>query len=274
MKKVRHYFLFLTFLIFISLFIGCQTTQIEKGTKEFRFQEETIEIIQGETKDRKSTWHCIKIDLDAPGIEILILPNEIPLNEEKSLSLMSVKNAVKKNNATVGINTTPFAVNKGNISTVGIVKVDGKEISPPNEKYAALCFSSAPLRAHIIPTQTKSTLENFSYAIGGFWQILENGKKVQFKKIKTSRSAAATSHNGRYLYLFAVTPKFSLFNNNGMTYEECATLLSELGCTDALQFDGGKSTSLVFADEDENQITVLEKPLFQRKVPAVLLIKK
>ena len=67
------------------------------------------------------------------------------------------------------------------------------------------------------------------------------------------------------LYILVATPVFSLTDKNGLNYEECAAILKKLGCTDAMQFDGGHSSALVVNGKD------VEKPFLQRKVPTVLL---
>lgn len=244
----------LLLLICLFAFSGCKTNSVLDTTST------DFELFQGETPDKKATWHCIKIDLENPQLQIQIIP------ETEQCKSDYLKNIARKNNAKVAINTTPFTFDTES-PLVGITKVNGKTISSAVERYSALCFTSRPLTAHIIKNQTAADLEQYPCAIGGFFTILENRQIQTFEKIKRSRSAAGLSHNGRYLYLFATTPKFSLRDNNGMTYEECASLLLELGCTDAMQFDGGRSTGLYYNGVE------LEKPLLQRKVPAIIIIK-
>ncbi len=247
---------FIPLLLLIAVFTlsGCKTTSGLNGTST------TFEVFQGKTANKKSTWHCIKIDLADSQLQLQIIP------ETQQYKSSFLKKMAHKNNAKVAINTTPFTFNTEN-PLVGITKVNGKIISPAVEKYSALCFTTQPLTAHIIKNQTLKDLEQYPYATGGFFTILENRQIHTFEKIKRSRSAAGISHNGRYLYLFATTPKFNITDKDGMTYEECAAILLELGCTDAMQFDGGRSTGLYY-----NGIE-LEKPLLQRKVPAIIIIK-
>lgn len=249
---------FVLFLVSALTLFSCRTT------REFVFEKDTslngFEFFSGETENKRATWHCIKIDLDTPQLDIDLIPST---NE---VALYSVKKTAKQRGAKAAINTTPFR-NKEDNSLVGVTKLANKEITPPQKKYAALGFTESPLRARILNTQSSELLEPCFIATGGFYVILEQEKILPFSNIKRSRSAAGISENGRYLYLFATTPKFNLKDYEGMTYEETAELLKSLGSTDALQFDGGHSTSLYFNGKE------LEKPLFQRKVPALLLIK-
>lgn len=250
--------IFLLFLICIVTFWSCKTTGEIVSEKSSSISG--IELFSGNTENKKATWHCIKIDLDNPQIDIELIPSSTDVN------LYSVKKIAKQAGAIAAINTTPFR-NELDNSLVGVTKIGGTEITPPVQNYAALGFTQRPLRAHILSSQSPNELEKYPAAAGGFYVILNKGEILQFSNIKRSRAAAGISDDGRYLYLFATTPRFSLKDYDGMTYPETATLLKTLGCSDALQFDGGHSTSLYFNGKE------LEKPLFQRKVPALLIIK-
>lgn len=254
MKRNKLSFLFL--LIILLALASCKTTS--SFTIEQLSPWETFEITSGENESKTATWHCIKIDLDTPNLEIQLIP------ENQDYKSEYIETFAKKYKALIAINTTPFTKDK---KILGITKNNNSIISAPIEKYSALCFSTVPLRAHILENQKSSDLEKFDIATGGFFTILKDGNILSYKKNKHSRAAAGISHDGRYLYLFATTPKSKLFDKDGMTYEECAIILKQEGCTDALQFDGGHSTGLYFNSK------ILEKPKFQRKVPSVIVIK-
>ena len=104
----------------------------------------------------------------------------------------------------------------------------------------------------------------YDYAIGGFYVILQDGQLLEFAQTRRSRTACGTDDTGSTLYLFAVTPDFSLTDRNGLSYPECAAIMQQLGCTNAMQFDGGHSTSMVVNGKN------VRAPLFQRKVPAAV----
>ena len=69
---------------------------------------------------------------------------------------------------------------------------------------------------------------------------------------------------GRFLYLFITVPNFSLDDRNGLDYMECSEILKYLGCDDAMQFDGGHSTGMIFNGKH------VDKPTLQRKVPTAI----
>lgn len=248
-------FLKVILLIGTIVLSGCKTTSTL--TKD-AYLPEGYQLFQGETQNKKVTWHCVKIDLDTPDLALEILP------DQENYKSDYLQNTAKKHNAVIAINTSPYTSKK---KVVGVTKTNNREITPPNQRYAALCFSEEPLRAHIVNSQTEEALNCYPFATGGFFTIIDQGQIITFKKFKHSRTAAGTSDQGRFLYLFAASPKFNLADNDGMTFEDCAEILLELGCDNALQFDSGHSTGLYLNGR------LLEKPFPQRKVPAVLIIK-
>ena len=207
-------------------------------------------------------WACVRVDLNTEGLEIRATPN---FAGEKSSKLNQTDFGLK-NKPVVSINTTPFSYGPDFDIPTGIVKFDGKELYPPVLKYSALCITASPPapRAFILQTQSPSALLNYPYAFGGFFTILKDGQIIPYEKTRRSRTACGTSQDHRFLYLFAACAQNDPSGNNGLTYEECALILQQLGCTDAMQFDGGHSTGLTV--NGHNKI----KPALQRKIPAAL----
>lgn len=206
------------------------------------------------------TWHCAKIDFETAGTDLSINYFVSAKNDTYSL-----KKFAGKTHSIVAINTTPFKNKEKSNQTVGIVKAEKNIYSECKENYSALAFSKNSeniYQCKILENQNKNEIEKYEYAFGGFYQILQDGKILSFNKSRRSRTACATNSEGNILYLFATTPVFSLTDQNGLTYEECAIILKNLGCTDAMQFDGGHSTALIINQKNA------EKPFMQRKVAA------
>lgn len=216
--------------------------------------EETDFIIE----DINVKWACVRVDLETPGLTLSATPQENQLHKRFTLSKIAAA-------STVAINTTPFDLDGRSYIPVSVVKIDGNTICPPNEQYCALCFNKTKTRAVILSEQD-DRIDDYDYAFGGFYTILENGNILEFAKYKRSRTACGTSCNGRYLYLFATCGINCPTGRNGLNFEECAVILQTLGCTNAMEFDGGHSTGLVI--NGKNKI----RPNLQRKVPATLSI--
>ena len=227
---------------------------------------EGFEKITYEMEDLKVRWTCVKADLNTEGLKIVATPTPEELG--MSPTLTSVKSFAKKNNAVVAINATPWENKTYPNNAVGIVKIAGTEYFPPVERYSALCFSENPLRAKIIQYQTKEELEKYTYAFGGFSQVLIDGEIIPFNNNRRSRVTVGTNKDGSELYFFIVTTIMNPNDRNGFTFEECGLILQKLGCTDAMHFDGGHSSCLVINAKES------QKPLLNRKIPIAIGLKK
>jgi exopolysaccharide biosynthesis protein len=75
---------------------------------------------------------------------------------------------------------------------------------------------------------------------------------------RAARTAVGTADNGKTLIVAAVDGDSSV--SKGMTVAEMADYMYELGCTDAVNFDGGGSTTMVARNAGENALSVLNKP--------------
>lgn len=203
-------------------------------------------------------WACVRVDLETPGITFSATPNKKQLRHRFFL-----KNVSK--GSTVSVNTTPFDLTGRTYIPVSVVKIDGETVCPVNPAYCALCLNKETKRAEILPTQNEK-IDEYDYAFGGFYSILENGEIKEFAKYKRSRTACGISGEGRYLYLFATCGINCPTGRNGLNFEECAIILQALGCTNAMEFDGGHSTGLTV--NGKNKI----RPSLQRKVPATFSI--
>lgn len=227
-------------------------------------QSHLIVLLNHKIPRNKVEWFCLKIDLDYPGLSVIAEPSS-----DTTFSLFSLKEFSLRNKTIAAINTVPFYTENKKSYPSGIVKINGEIISKPVSKYSALGFyhSQGKLRAVICQNQTEPQLEQTNSAFGGFFTILDENNILEYKKIKRPRTAAGISGDGRFLYLFACSSTKKADSKNGLCYEECAAILQKLGCTSAIEFDGGHSTGLTVYDNE------LVKPAFQRKIPAAMGLK-
>ena len=87
-------------------------------------------------------------------------------------------------------------------------------------------------------------IEDFDYVFGGFFEILKDDKEVEFSySSRNSRTAAGISSDGKTLFLLVVEGERKNLSR-GLSYGECAKILKSAGSSDALEFDGGSSSSL------------------------------
>ncbi len=103
---------------------------------------------------------------------------------------------------------------------------------------------SFSLCAAVFPSQLEELFSAYDYVFGGFFTVLEDGEVRQdFIHRHDSRSGAGLSSDGKTLYLLVCEgeePSESI----GLSYPQCGELFKAMGCSDALEFDGGGSAEL------------------------------
>lgn len=256
------------------------------NTKQNELQSSSAFYTQYIIKEENIKWVCVKIDLNEDW-EIAAEPLYESLG--KRFYLRNFSNEYK---TTVAVNTVPFSGIKQKYIPTGIVKINGNIICPANSKYCALALKKVKIneqdfpistdsdnlnsdnseksfvwRAKIFSSQNEQDLKDYDYAFGGFFVILDNENIFEFKKYKSSRTAVGLSENGRFLYLFATCKINQPFSENGLNFEECALILQKMGCTNAMEFDGGRSSGLTIGNKN------FIKPPFQRKISAAFGLK-
>ena len=273
-KKARPYF----FLLLIScVALGCQSSNIEqKNERDFSSVnlewiplDNNFEICAAEYSEKNLLIHCVKIDLSAEKLRIKMLPQNAG---QKSVF---AKKFARKNSLAVAFNTTPFFT-RGNFFSsrqipAGICINSGSLVSEPLSTYCALAFfkndssekNQGGFTAKIFSAQSAPEIKEAEFAAGGFWQILKEGKILQFEKIRDSRTFCGIDKEGKTLFVFAVEGE-NKRRSVGMTYMECAEFARAIGIFDAMEFDGGASTQL--AVDGKSLLSYSTKV----KVPALL----
>lgn len=189
-------------------------------------------------------WHCVKVDLSYPGLQITAFPSA----EEDIGKGSTAKRFARKSGSFVSINTSPFAGKfLARRTIVGAHKAGGKVFAAAEPRYSALLFKredDGTLRGFIEQNQDDAEIEKYDYAFGGFFTILKNGEKTYFTfESRNSRTAAGLSADGKTLFLLVVEGERP-FKSKGLSYPECADIMASLGAADCLEMDGGGSSSL------------------------------
>jgi hypothetical protein len=96
---------------------------------------------------------------------------------------------------------------------------------------------------HLI-TETVPDMAGSEVAIGGGPALLKDGKLMEWKGwVQVRHPRTALGWNKRYLYLVQVDGR-QLDVSLGMTFPELAAYMLKLGCTEAMNFDGGGSATM------------------------------
>lgn len=246
----------LILLLSSALFVSCVSAR-SAGT-DISFGEETAGFIWEELSDgityarhrqrhQGADYSVVRINLTEPALETVAYPVHIP-PEGGTGHGIKVRDFARRNGCIAALNASPFDIPGTSTAAgrllsrkreiIGIHKVNGREISAPQEKYACLALKENPdgtLTARIFPHQGSDVTEDFQWAFGGFFQVLSEGQKIKFAERYDFRTAAGTADGGAVLYILA---------GKKLSYGQCADILLALGCSDAMEFDGGSSGCL------------------------------
>lgn len=110
-----------------------------------------------------------------------------------------------------------------------------------------------------IKTNPDMTMQDF--AVGGGTMLVKDGSPAPITHNIAGlnpRSAVGTSKDGRYLYLAAVDGRQIL--SKGLTLEDFSRIMIELGAYNAINFDGGGSTTLVERTPGSTNLKVVNSP--------------
>lgn len=244
-------------VFFIALLTGCVSngtlykencfTKPDEVEAEWTKLNDCADTFDFFIEEPKAICHAVKIDLQNTKLTVNPFPE---INSGPLHPVISAK-ALSKSNDIV-INTTPFAYSKNSISLkspVGILQTGNLVYSKPNDKYCAIAFykKGNSISAKIFQSQgfipENSADENIIAIQGGFWQILKDGRQIDFINNQDSRTACGISKDGRYLYILIVEGEVKS-QSEGLSFNQCATVLEKMGSWNAMEFDGGSSTCL------------------------------
>ena len=217
-------------------------------------------------------YHAVKIDLTLQGLELVCFPNQSTVAEaggkaDGEVAQPFIYKGIRTQkfaslyDCTVAVNLSPFAGKNGKWDlpaklgsvrqVVGLHVADGLMISKAVSRYAALHFKreegsegKTGWRASIEKNQSEKTAAASDFAFGGFYVVLENGNVEQgFLRNHDSRTGAGISEDGRTLYLLVVEGE-NPAKSQGLSYPQCGEIFKAMGCSDALEMDGGGSSEL------------------------------
>ena len=212
--------------------------------------------------------HVMRIDLDAPGLRFLVTPGDSSRGlEVRAATTLEFAQHYHPQIAINGTAWTPcwwktytvndFYPHSGdpvNVHSVAISR--GRKYSDAESDWPVLCFTGtqACIVEGAFPPGTHE-------ALAGAPLLIRNGvveDDLSEPDEPAPRTAAALDRTARTLWLIVVDgrqPRYS----EGMTLRELANLLLSLGAWNALNFDGGGSSTLVAQQDGEWQ--VLNSPI-------------
>lgn len=208
--------------------------------------------------------HVATINLAAEGISFLVTPGngdpngDEPGDPNRETTRQTTLEMLSEQQAQLAINATFFDMSSLDTDNQGLVVSNGQRISPFRGDWPAINID--PDRHVAIVRGAHDTYQvtqppqgiKLHNAVSGSHQIVADGKPTvddgEFSTTAHPRTAIGYTAD-RKLVLVTVDGRQAGVSE-GMSLEELAELMIELGCIQALNLDGGGSTTMAIADPD------------------------
>ncbi|MDK2931606.1 MAG: hypothetical protein PWR07_1737 [Bacillota bacterium] len=202
------------------------------------------------------TVDVLEVDLKDPAISV----RPVLAGKDGAPGLARVSELVAREGAIAGVNGVFYAADG---TPLGLVVIDGQMKAPPVLNRTALGITSdgTVLIDNVSMDEGGNLVPDWRalgvvHAIGGGPRLVKDGKvhitsgeerfKADVAVGRAPRTAAGVTFDGKLL-LVAVTGR-QAYHSIGVTLEELANLMIELGAKDAMNLDGGGSSTMVVRD--------------------------
>lgn len=210
------------------------------------------------TSPRLIDAHILEIDPQAPGIGFLTTPSNGTAPGETTAQ--TTRSFVTQHQLQLGVNGSFYAYASGvNTSILGLSASNGDVYSDFQSGHLTALNVSANNSAAIIDSLTESgsahtPLTTLYNAIGGNERIIANGVLTAGDGSLHPRTGAGVTADGKLL-LITVDGRNS-GHSQGVTTVELAEILLGFGAVNAINLDGGGSTTMVIADATPRVVNV------------------
>lgn len=197
------------------------------------------------SKPRPLKVHAIRVDLTAPGVEVLVNPAS-PAGGSTFQAAYATE-FLQQYHLQVVVSAGafwPFARRSGTpVAPTGVAISDGVQWSKPVSNLHALAITRD---RHVRLTTDQTALSDAWQAVGGNWITLRGGTNIAESLGLQPSSVGGHSADGRQLYWLIVDGRQPGWSE-GVTASESADLMRSLGATEAIRFDDGSVVTLATA---------------------------
>jgi hypothetical protein len=202
--------------------------------------------------------HCMRADLGDERIDLAALIGEDPDGDGPAdSSLLKPESLARGSDVIAAVNANAFAGVPGTeegreqrkwyegrpVDVIGWALSGERQSSAPQRHYVDF-WVSPDGRAHV---GDLAEAVDACAAVAGFGPLIIGGEvRTREGGDIHPRTAAGTDVSGRYVWLVVVDGR-QPGSSEGMTTHELARFLSELGCHDAVNLDGGGSSVMMLA---------------------------
>jgi hypothetical protein len=213
------------------------------------------------------TW-IARIDLRAPGVELQATCGADVGPEWETRCETTLEFAARRD-VQFAINASAFEPFRGKtgepMQVVGLGACDGTVYSPPDERFGAFILTKDN---RIIIADPPYDLDNIEEAVAGFDMLVADGQDIAHRSVAkrpkgfvnvNPRTAAGVDKTGNTLFL-AVFDGRQKGGSEGITLPELARFFLDLGAYQAINLDGGGSTTMVLHDPATGEHKILNAP--------------
>jgi len=189
----------------------------------------------------------------------------------------TVSKIVKDKKAILGINGGFFGASKESEHT-GLLIDEGLYYNPPNAAFVEFIYYKSGITEIINMVEYDKRIlsdlqANTNWAIGTSYSLIQKGKinlenadKFSHSKNREPRTMLGQKFDHSFILVVADGRKT---NTKGLTAQQQAEVMLELGCYNAVNLDGGGSSTMVY----KNQVVNNPSDGSERKVGSVILVK-
>ncbi|HET7306663.1 MAG TPA: phosphodiester glycosidase family protein [Gammaproteobacteria bacterium] len=223
---------------------------------------------------RPQVINLVDIDPDAPGIHFLITPSNgdpngaAPGDPNLETTRETTLQFITDQHAQLGINGSFFTFVKHTLNTnnISLVMSDGHRVSRASARRGWIINLGAnghPQIRHVEPGEAAQPGSGLYNAIAGVGLLVQHGKNVaptgtSFDDVHHPRTAVGVTAKG-HLLLVTVDGRQPGFSE-GMSLRELGKFFVAHGAVEALNLDGGGSTTMAIADPEPRIINFPSDP--------------
>lgn len=165
-------------------------------------------------------------------------------------------------NVVLAINAAPWSpftpgVNYPFADNLGLAIANGELVSPPNGQWPSLLIDTAG-RPHLQLVESIEGTRDFQLAVSGFSFSLTDGQLPAADTVLHPRTGIGICADQRFVFLLAIDGRQAA--SQGATVREVGEWLLYFGAHNALNMDGGGSTTMARFNPDSGAIELLNRP--------------
>lgn len=266
------------FMLGFALILVVSTDRCSAQSVEFKW-EQTEEILPGvrliselATAPRSMKLHCVRVDLRTPGLGLDTTARTGEWNENKVETIrQTTRDFVRSSQSgnrkiRLAINADAFSPwpapwNKPTPTNLqGLAICQGTVVSPANGTPSLLI--DADNQASIQITTSETPTAKIRTAVSGFGLCLSDGVAQPSGDDLHPRTGLGLSDDTRFLYFMIIDGRRK--SSQGATTRELGELLRQAGADDAINMDGGGSSTLAWWNDvapEDDKCQLINQPV-------------